>query len=529
MKKIVPVIYAGLCFISFLAIFLSWFGTRNIFENQDMQTIAPYKIEQVSEWEKDLYLDMSANTFQGMDIAFFTNHQQVEVFADGRQIYTSKIGKTALCNTSGSIWNIVEIPADMHQVVIKLTAIYECVENPEITVYYGRTLELYQSIMADSLSSALISILLVFVGVLFMFIWFIVQKRTLNGRMLLYLGLFSILFGLWSFEETDAAVLMFTNRASASVATYIFLMLMGIPTILFVREFTQIRDKYVWKILCLLSVIDFVVCVGLQAAGIKAFKETIGFTQGVLVCAVLYLLGSIIYKICRHQFEHTMVVNLAGMALLVASMMIDLACYYSGIHDTDRFGRIGFFLFTLLLGGQVAINTLHIIDRGRKAQIYRELAITDTLTGQLNRNAYGMELEKAEKLENVMIVTFDLNNLKQCNDTLGHMCGDKYIIKSAEIIQKVFSEYGSCYRIGGDEFCVIIEDAANCPIETLKEKLIEEQKEQNKVLTDITIQIACGYAAFDSGRDADLEATRCRADEMMYQDKRELKAKKELG
>ena len=64
-----------------------------------------------------------------------------------------------------------------------------------------------------------------------------------------------------------------------------------------------------------------------------------------------------------------------------------------------------------------------------------------------------------------MVVTFDLNNLKMCNDNYGHSSGDAYIIHSAHIIETTFDRFGKCYRIGGDEFCCLIPDAAEFQIE----------------------------------------------------------------
>jgi diguanylate cyclase (GGDEF)-like protein len=73
---------------------------------------------------------------------------------------------------------------------------------------------------------------------------------------------------------------------------------------------------------------------------------------------------------------------------------------------------------------------------------------------------------KNEKdFEGYVIVTFDLNNLKQCNDQYGHRVGDEYIINAAHIIEDNFERYGKCYRIGGDEFCVIMPDAKENSIE----------------------------------------------------------------
>lgn len=54
------------------------------------------------------------------------------------------------------------------------------------------------------------------------------------------------------------------------------------------------------------------------------------------------------------------------------------------------------------------------------------------------------------------IVMLDLNNLKKCNDRYGHEAGDTYLKKASEMITNAFSQENTVYRIGGDEFCVIM-------------------------------------------------------------------------
>ena len=50
----------------------------------------------------------------------------------------------------------------------------------------------------------------------------------------------------------------------------------------------------------------------------------------------------------------------------------------------------------------------------------------------------------------------DANDFKLINDTYGHQCGDWALAKISEAILNVYSKVGFCYRIGGDEFCVIL-------------------------------------------------------------------------
>ena len=122
-----------------------------------------------------------------------------------------------------------------------------------------------------------------------------------------------------------------------------------------------------------------------------------------------------------------------------------------------------------------------------------------------------------------MVVTFDLNNLKMCNDNYGHSSGDAYIIHSAHIIETTFDRFGKCYRIGGDEFCCLIPDAAEFQIERFIQKMQQDIAIlNNKNIIPTEVGIACGYA-LATPDDADIEKVRERADEMLYHNKTVLK------
>jgi len=85
-----------------------------------------------------------------------------------------------------------------------------------------------------------------------------------------------------------------------------------------------------------------------------------------------------------------------------------------------------------------------------------QMSYTDTLTRLHNRNRFNYVCDKHLRHypDRVGVAFFDLDGLKQVNDTLGHDAGDQLIITTADCIRSMFS--GNSYRIGGDEFAVIL-------------------------------------------------------------------------
>ncbi len=89
----------------------------------------------------------------------------------------------------------------------------------------------------------------------------------------------------------------------------------------------------------------------------------------------------------------------------------------------------------------------------------------DRLTGCYNRVKLDMRAEDYSNSE-YSVIFFDVNNLKKMNDTHGHDDGDRLLIRASNQL-RFWSDYGDLYRIGGDEFIVVIQNMNPLRLETL--------------------------------------------------------------
>lgn len=156
------------------------------------------------------------------------------------------------------------------------------------------------------------------------------------------------------------------------------------------------------------------------------------------------------------------------------------------------------------------------------------LAYRDPLTGVKNKTAYQ---EAESRLEEQMrlgkpefaVVMLDINGLKHVNDTYGHDFGDMLITSACRIICKTF-QHSPVYRIGGDEFVVILEKADFSNYANLLDKLNRETDSYNHASRpELQVSIARGIAVFDSETDLVFANVFKRADDSMYQNKTAMK------
>lgn len=115
------------------------------------------------------------------------------------------------------------------------------------------------------------------------------------------------------------------------------------------------------------------------------------------------------------------------------------------------------------------------------------LSFRDMLTGLYNRNKYMKVLESCEyfPVRDTGVAYIDLNGLKQVNDSLGHEAGDRLICSAAQCILKTFPE--NAYRIGGDEFVIIVAKTAEADfMERIKQ--VQEDLEEAEVSCSIGLE-----------------------------------------
>lgn len=167
----------------------------------------------------------------------------------------------------------------------------------------------------------------------------------------------------------------------------------------------------------------------------------------------------------------------------------------------------------------LCISISRIIAESRlKEEEMRVLAEIDGMTGLYNRSKY-LELvsDTYAAEEAIAVIFWDINGLKRTNDTYGHEVGDQLIRRFAESVRTVTSPGERVYRIGGDEFVMILRGGRE---EDVQKKLqVWRNDVKGRFVGDgVPLSVACGYAC---GSGSELEDLIRQADDRMYRDKQE--------
>jgi diguanylate cyclase (GGDEF)-like protein len=204
----------------------------------------------------------------------------------------------------------------------------------------------------------------------------------------------------------------------------------------------------------------------------------------------------------------------------IATMPLFFASIALGVVIFDHFHRVNIVSLTTAAAAlAVAITRMTIVFKqniGMIGSTHQE-AMTDSLTGLGNRRRLMRELEEAcEKAtpdEPLAVIIFDLNGFKQYNDTFGHPAGDALLARLGRSLETAI--VGGCaYRLGGDEFCVLVSCRNDSP-EAITNRLIPALSERGE---GFTIGTAAGWSVIP-GEETTPSAALRRADIRMYENK----------
>ncbi|XDD45904.1 diguanylate cyclase [Leptospira sp. WS39.C2] len=185
----------------------------------------------------------------------------------------------------------------------------------------------------------------------------------------------------------------------------------------------------------------------------------------------------------------------------------------------------------MLSGTMAAVlhNAYRWAEREKRLQSMSYLASHDSLTGIYNRSAFYDFLRRGiSRLQSnpisLTVAMFDLDGLKQVNDTYGHAAGDFYIAEFAKRLSNLIQEHDILARLGGDEFGLL--SMSPEPKESVVSFLSNISKivEGEVVFESNTLFIKTSFGVAHYPDDGNnLDALIAKADERMYENKRERK------
>ncbi|MDO4306614.1 MAG: diguanylate cyclase [Eubacteriales bacterium] len=335
-----------------------------------------------------------------------------------------------------------------------------------------------------------------------------------------YLTGFVLLTGIWIVTDSQFVQILAGKTGLISLISFVSFMVMPLFLLLFVQE-VMIRRRRSLDILCILFLANLAVCLLVYLLRILPLFRCLLGTHFLIILSVGVVLKCGIEEITRyHNTEIRLIIAGFGILSLFGCAALGVF-YYNPSYGYSYLFSAGMIFFVAFLAVAAIKKIYYHLEQSACMEVYRNLAYVDAMTCLANRNAFTEDQQKEKPAVNIAYLVFDINNLKMVNDQYGHQEGDKLIQNAADSIRNAFDRLGKCYRIGGDEFVVVIQEISEKEIEReIRRWEICVQKINRTRL--LPMEIAWGFALRESADIPEKEVF-AEADANMYHRKQAMK------
>jgi len=462
----------------------------------------------------------------GFAIMTYSNYSSVKIYVEDELIasYGEKL-PLSFGRLIGNIRVIAQIPSghENDTLTIEYTPYYTAKMN-YISIDKGNINALKLSVIYDNIWRFVFSLILLTIAVICIGISLFhnAKKLPTNNWSFYHLGCFLVYVAIWLICSSDIPQLFTNANEVVSFISFVSLIIMPIHYAAFSTEVLKGTRIYFSIVQTVTWFVPVVVIFGM-VTNLYDPPEILVVNHFIIGLTCLLV---VILSIVKSRHDDT--ARRFGMAnfILVFFVGIALTMFYifqsTGL-DAFILG-IGIIIFSLVLFFVVMRIEFDYIKNLQTMEIYKEVAYKDIMTDLSNRGAFNERLanldEDKESKDKVTLLVLDINHLKAVNDIKGHAMGDKLIIGAAQAIKNTFDGFADCYRIGGDEFAVIIINYDK-PIESALKDLDLAIGGFNAKNPGLDLSISVGAATgINESRNFTTELFR-EADENMYKDKEE--------
>ena len=335
-------------------------------------------------------------------------------------------------------------------------------------------------------------------------------------------------FGAWSlYAFFSVCIMLFQDNIIYGFFGMFFMQAL----IFFVTTIGEVGEKL---FLFLTYANSFCICIGANMIVTTLFGES-AYLQ-VCLAGIVVLMHVFLYKILLPIYKKAQKyfssgwwkLNIVLVFFLIqflnqyAFKVVDKSSAVDLLFDFVVFSVI--FYLTLILIFDLVKDVAEMNKKTYENQELKNIAYIDVLTNMQNRAAYlkytkrKVSYHKKNNDANYILGVLDIDGFKRINDTKGHAAGDEILKQVGAFITKYFDTYKcESFRVGGDEFVLVLEDMQLFEVEKTLENMNEELFKSCKV----KMSFGCSEVDFNHSKPFDVAFKT--ADSIMYTNKKQIK------
>lgn len=462
----------------------------------------------------------------GNTLCFRASQEAVRIWIDSELLLEQGFldsGNNVLGGEPSSSWVMFRLPTDSagKEIRIELYSPYEDYKGHLNPVYVGTRSALLYFIIRSTGWRFLMAVLLLIIGVVMIVICVLYTQKRVFSVQILMPGIFGILTGVWMLGESQMLQFFTGKLVWWYNLTLISLHLIPLPLLKIIEEMSDFSYKKICRGWEYFTMFYLGILILMQILGIRDFMESLDISLHIMLfmCVTMVFLIYWDYLHNRNKKIFSMVVALTVLsAFCCVELITDLINLK--VH-LGTFLCMGVLAFYFIVAFHSMRHAMMLYSQGLRSLYYRNRSYVDQMTNCMNRRSF-MEREKnwTPGGDDVLMMA-DLNYLKRINDNLGHHAGDEYILNCAEALQEVLGAWGTCYRMGGDEFLFWGKGLSEMEMKVMEAELQSLVRQRCREISPLC-SVAAGYARAVPG-DTTVADIMKRADQNMYENKRRLK------
>lgn len=367
---------------------------------------------------------------------------------------------------------------------------------------------------------ALGGMLFLAIQALFIFLW-------TQDRSYLWYGLYAFAgFGLWSVHFGYAALVVVDGEVRhqlVAVLMKVMVLCIGLFTMGFLDLWKTRGERRPEALFA--KVIGAAVLVVLPLDLIAGRSLVKPVSAAVIVLGMCFVIAATVLALVRGERRARFLV-IGWFPVLLAAVVGIGTMFFAERPLITRESMLVLHVWELAFAAFAFADRMRLLQAERdhaavEAERQRSAARTDALTGLENRTAFDAYVESIESAEggdekDRTLVVFDVDGLKEVNDTLGHAVGDEMLQTLAREVVDKLRKGDRLFRIGGDEFVLAIE--AGDPAGPLMIKRLEAVVDEVRAQGFERFGLSAGHCSIAAAQGRVREAFRI-ADSRMYEAK----------
>lgn len=460
-------------------------------------------------------------------LAFQTRYESIRVWADDTVIYEAAQGKE---HALSSMWHFISSEQCKDASLLRIELIrYDQKTNWTLSsVLMDHPDAILMNLLRAHAPAILFWIFCMIFALLLIFVIILMTIRKIKGvSTIIALAAFIFLSGQWILLDSKVTALFGGNYALTYFLSYVVFYLLPMPFIFYVQLMLDQKSR-ILRYLSWAVLFNAVICMGLHLFGLVPIRNTTIFVHILILLTVFISVWKFFLSAVKYG-EKKLICTFFGVVLICVASLVSIILYRVNILPPTN-NAVLFSWALLLLAACMTIDTVSAISRFWKQNQYldhyRQLAVQDSMTGLENRNAYESRIKAVAQTRpnKLAFILFDVDNLKMLNDNYGHHVGDQAIYISAQCVSEIFGSSGNCYRIGGDELCVIV--TSPCDVARKLKQFDNLLKFRSNDTVPVTVSHGWAERSFEPGIEVtakDITDLQNAADRDLYQQKNKKK------